>query len=120
MGSSPLQQSAPFTLASVQGNYAIDTSGASGGSLQVSTGQIGANGAGSVTSGSMDINTAGALITGQAVTGSYTAPAATGRATLTLTSTIPNFAAYVVSPTQVYVLGIQSGQVAVGALLRQF
>jgi hypothetical protein len=115
-----LQQSAPFTLASIQGNYAIDTSGISGASLQVSTGQIGANGAGSVTSGNMDVNTAGALITGQAVTGSYTAPAATGRTTLTLTSTIPNFAAYIVSPTQVYVLGIQSGQVAAGALLRQF
>ena len=115
-----LQESAPFALASIQGNYAIDTSGATGGSLQVSTGQIGANGTGSITSGSMDINTAGALIAGQAVTGSYTAPVATGRATLTLTSTIPNFAAYVVSPAQVYVLGIQSGQVAVGALLRQF
>ncbi len=115
-----LQQSAPFTLASIQGNYAIDTNGATGGSLQVTTGQISANGAGLVTSGSMDINTAGTLITGQAVTGSYTAPDATGRTTLTLTSTIPNFAAYVISPTQVYVLGIQSGQVAVGALLRQF
>jgi hypothetical protein len=115
-----LQQSTPFTLTSIQGNYAIDTSGASGGSLQVSTGQIGANGAGLVTSGSVDINTAGALTAGQAVTGSYTAPTTTGRAALTLTSTIPNFAAYIVSPTQVYVLGIQSGQVAVGALLRQF
>jgi len=115
-----LQQSAPFTLSSIQGNYAIETSGVSGASLQVSTGQIGSNGAGSVTSGSIDINTAGTLIAGQAVTGSYTLPAATGRATLTLTSTIPNYAVYVVSPTQIYILGIQPGQLAVGALLRQF
>jgi hypothetical protein len=54
------------------------------------------------------------------VTGSYSAPAANGRATFMLNSVTPNYAAYVVSPTQVYILGIQSGQLAVGALLRQF
>lgn len=115
-----LQQSAPFTLASIHGNYAIETSGISGASLQVSTGQIGANGAGTVTSGNIDINTGGTLTAGQAVTGSYSAPAATGRATLTLNSGAPNYAAYVVNSIQVYILGIQPGQLAVGALLRQF
>jgi hypothetical protein len=115
-----LQQSAPFTLASIQGNYAIETSGISGSSSQVSTGQLGADGAGTVTSGNIDVHTGGTLTTGLPVTGSYSAPAATGRATLALNSGTPNYAAYVVSPTQVYILGIQAGQLAVGALLRQF
>ncbi|HXP81373.1 MAG TPA: hypothetical protein VN976_15815 [Verrucomicrobiae bacterium] len=119
-GNFTLQQSGPFTLASIQGNYAIETSGVSAGSLQVSTGQIGANGAGAVTSGNIDTNTGGTLASGQAVTGAYTAPAATGRATLTLNSGTLNYAAYVVSPTQVYILGILPAQLAVGALLRQF
>jgi hypothetical protein len=112
------QQSAAFTIASIQGNYAIQTSGTSGSSLQVLTGQIGANGAGVVTSGNLDINTAGTLVSGQAVTGSYSAPAANGRATLTLNTV--NYAAYIVSPTQVYIVGIQPGQLAAGALLLQF
>ena len=86
----------------------------------MTTGQIGADGAGAITSGNMDTNTGGTLASGQAVTGSYTAPATTGRATLTLNSGTLNYAAYVVSPTQVYLLGIQPGQPAAGALLRQF
>lgn len=119
-GNFTLQQSGPFTLASIQGNYAIQTSGVSGTSLQVSTGQISADGAGAIPSGKIDSNTGGTLASGQAVTGAYTAPAATGRATLTLNSGTPNYAAYVVSPNQVYILGILPAQLAAGALLRQF
>ena len=119
-GNFTLQQTAAFTLASIQGNYAIETSGASGATSQVSTGQFGANGAGAIAAGNIDTNTGGSLAPAQPVTGSYTAPAANGRATLTLNAGAPNYAAYVVSPTQVYILGIQSGQLAAGALLRQF
>ncbi len=120
-GNFTLQQSAPFLLASINGNYAIESSGIFGTSMQVITGELGTDGAGAVTSGNLDINTGGTtLTTGQPVTGSYSAPAATGRATLTLNSGTLNYAAYVVSPTQVYLMGIQSGQLAVGALLRQF
>jgi len=120
-GNFTLQESAPFTLGSIVGNYAIETSGISGAALQVTTGELGANGTGALTSGSLDINTGGTtLTTGQTVTGSYTVPTSAGRATLTLNSGTPNYAAYVVSPTQVYLLGIQSGQLAVGTLLRQF
>lgn len=114
------QQSAAFTMASIQGNYAIETSGTSGSSLQDSTGEFSANGAGAITSGNIDTNTGGTLASGQTVTGSYTAPAANGRATLALNSTTPNYAAYVVSPTQVYIVGIQSGQLAAGTLLLRF
>jgi hypothetical protein len=119
-GNFTVQQSTAYTLASIQGNYAIATSGTSGASLQVSTGQIGTNCAGLITSGNIDINTAGTLTLGQTVTGSYSAPATSGPATLALNSSTPNYAAYVVNSTQVYLLGIQSGQLASGALLRQF
>lgn len=119
-GNFAAQQSGPFTLASIAGNYAIETTGISGATLQSSTGQVSANAAGLITAGNIDTNLGGALTTGQAVTGSYTAPDATGRATLSLNSNTPNYAAYVVSPTQVYILGIQPGQLAAGTLLRQF
>ena len=119
-GNFTVQQSAAFTLASVQGSYALATSGTVAASLQTTLGQIAANGTGLVTAGNIDINTAGTLAAGQAATGSYAAPAVTGRTTLALTAGTPNYSVYVVSPTQVYVLGIQPGQLAVGALLRQF
>jgi hypothetical protein len=119
-GNFTLQQSAAFTLASIQGNYAIETSGVSAAAPQVSTGELSANGAGAITLGNVDTNTGGTLAPGQPVTGSYAAPAANGRATIALNSSSPNYAAYVVSPTQIYILGMQSGQLAVGALLRQF
>jgi len=119
-GNFALQQSAAFSPASIQGNYAIGTSGTSGSSLQVSTGQLAADGKGAVPSGSLDTNTAGSLSSAQPLTGSYSAPAATGRATLALNSGALAYACYVLSPTQVYILGIKSGQLAAGALLRQF
>ncbi len=119
-GNFTLQQSAAFTLASIQGNYAIETSGISGTSLQSSTGELAADGAGTISSGSLDSNIAGTLTSGQAVTGSYTAPGSTGRSGLTLNSGSLSYAAYVISPTQVYILGILPGQLAAGALLRQF
>jgi hypothetical protein len=116
------QQSTPFTLASIQGNYAIATSGVSGSSGQDLTGQFGANGSGALASGAIDINTGGILTSGEAVAGTYTTPAVNGRATIVLnpSSDNRNFAGYVVSSTQVFVLGIDPGRVGVGALLRQF
>jgi hypothetical protein len=121
-GNFALQQSASFTQASIEGNYAIETSGPSGASI-VTTGQIATNGAGAATSGKLDINSGGTTLTsGQTVTGgAYTAPAANGRATLTLNPGALSYAAYVVSPTQVYLLELlPSGQPAAGTLLRQF
>ena len=119
-GSFALQQSTAFAQASIMGNYALLTSGTSGASAQDITGELAANGVGAITGGNIDINTGGALTMGQAVTGSYSTPAANGRATITLNSSTANFAGYVVSPTQIYLIGIQPGQLAAGQLLRQF
>jgi hypothetical protein len=114
------QQTAAFTLASIQGNYAISTTGLSGASPQVISGQLSANGTGQVTSGAIDINTAGTLTAGQLVTGSYVLPATSGRSTLVLNPLTDTFAVYIVNSTQVFVVGIDSGRVAAGTLLRKF
>jgi hypothetical protein len=116
------QQSAAFTLASIQGNYAISTTGLSGASAQVVSGQLTSNGAGLVTSGAIDINTAGTLTAGETVSGTYILPASSGRSTLTLNPSTDNrnFAVYVVNSTQVFVVGIDSGRVAAGTLFRKF
>ena len=115
------QQTTAFTLASIQGNYSINSNGLSAGNGQVITGQLAANGAGAVISGAIDINTAGTLTPAEAVTGTYLLPAANGRTTLVLNPTGDNrnFAVYVVNSTQAIIVGIDS-RVAAGALLRQF
>ena len=124
------QQSAAFTLSSIQGNYAIGTSGLSGSNTQVISGQFGVNGTGLVTSaGAIDINTAGTLTPAEPVaSGSYLTPATSGRTMLTLNPSTDNrnFAAYIVNSAvngqlqQIFVVGIDSGRVAAGTLFRQF
>ena len=105
---------------SIQGHYAIHTSGLLGPALQVISGQIVTDGVSQVTSGLIDVNTSGMLAAGQPASGSYSSPAASGRATLALNSTSANYAAYIVSSTQIFLVGIQTSQVAAGELLRQF
>jgi hypothetical protein len=121
------QQSAPFSLASPTqvSNYALQTAGLSGASLQTIAGQVTANGSDAIPSGTIDINTAGTLTTAQALTGTYTSPATNGRATLTLTSSTSSrtFAIYVVNSTQVFVVEsdpASSALLASGALYRRF
>ena len=116
------QQSGAFSLTSIQGNYAIAVSGTSGSSRQVILGQVKADGAGTIPSGAIDINTDGTLTPGEAVSGTYSAPAGSGRATLTLNPSTDNrnFAVYVVSSTQVLMVGIDGGRVSSGALFKQF
>jgi hypothetical protein len=116
------QQSAAFTIASIQGNYAIASAGTSGSSGQDITGQLAASGLGVLPSGAIDINTGGILTSSEAVSGTYAAPSTSGRTTLVLNPSADNrnFAGYVVNSTQVFVLGIDPGRVGVGALLRQF
>jgi hypothetical protein len=89
----------------------------------VVSGQLGTDGAGNVKTtppAAVDINTAGVLLPGVAVTGTYTAPAANGRATLALNPLSTGYAVYFVNSTEDFLLDLQSGQLAAGALLRQF
>jgi hypothetical protein len=122
------QQPTAFSLASIQGNYAIATNGLAGATIENITGQIAANGSGVVGAGAIDINTGGTLTTGKAVAGSYLTPGSNGRATLVLNPTTDNrnFAVYIVNSTlngqlqQVFAIGIDNGRLAAGNLLRQF
>ena len=107
------------------GNYSLQTTGLSAASLQTIAGQVSANGSGAIPSGTIDINTAGALTTGQALTGTYTSPAANGRATITLTSPTDSrtFAIYVVNSRQTLVIEsdvASPARLASGVMNRRF
>jgi len=128
------QQNASFALPQLSGTYAVDTSGLSGTSTEVITGDLTAavvNGAASIPSGTVDVNTGGATNAdvGIAAGSSYSTSSSAERGTLTLNLASPlnqtrDFAIYVVSSTQAFLVEIDAGAVpvrlAAGALLRQF
>jgi hypothetical protein len=107
---------------STQSSFAFAATGLSGASPQTLAGQLTANGAGAISSGHSEINTAGTLASAEAVTGSYTAASSAGRVVLTLNPTADNrnFALYVINPTQAFLIGSDSGRLAAGSLFRQF
>ena len=126
-----LQQGGPFAAASLQGTYAWNLAGLTAGGQENFVGQITADGAGKVSSGSLDINIndfapAGQTLVkqlgGEAVTGTYASVTATGRATMILNPSADNrnFVLYFVSPAQVFVLGADPARVAAGAVYKQF
>ncbi len=106
-----MQQTTAFTLASIQGNYSISSNGLSAGNGQVISGQLGANGAGAVTSGAIahqycgDIDSRGS--------GHRHLPAARWQwphdaCAESSAGDNRNFAVYVVNSTQVIIVGIDS------------
>jgi hypothetical protein len=122
------QQNNSFALSQIAGAYAVNTTGLSGSSAEVITGELAANGTGGVTAGALDINTAGNTAADVVITpaaNSFSISSSAERGTLTLNLGSPlnqtrNFAVYVVSPTHVFIVEIDSGRLAAGALLRQF
>jgi hypothetical protein len=115
------QQGAAFSLASLKGSYALETTGLSGASAETLTGQLSADGAGAIPSGSLDSNTAGATAS-ESASGTYLLPTVAGRATLTLNPSTDNrnFAVYIVNSAQAFVVGIDSGRIASGPMYRRF
>jgi hypothetical protein len=120
-GSFVQQQGAAFSLASLKGSYALQTTGLSGASAETLAGQLTADGAGAIPSGSLDINAAGATAS-ESASGTYLLPAVTGRATLTFNPSTDNrnFAVYIVNSTQAFVVGIDGGRLASGPMYRRF
>lgn len=120
-GSFAQQQSTPFSQASIKSSYALQTAGLSSTSAQTLAGQLSADGAGAISSGNLDINSAGTVAT-ESVTGTYSSPAATGRTTLTLNPSTDNrnFAVYIVNSRQVLVVGIDAGRLASGTMYLRF
>ncbi len=121
------QENASFAQSQIAGNYAISTSGRSASSDETITGELAADGAGAVSSGAVDLNTAGTVAPGVAITtGSYDTSSSAERGALTLslatspTAQTRNFAVYVVSSTQVFLVEIDTGQLASGSLFRRF
>src|SRR6266853_1704856 len=126
-GSFAQQQTTAFSLASFQGNYELQTTGlspASAQTIETIEGQMSANGAGAISSGAIDIDSAGTP-TSEAISGTYSLPGSNGRATLTLNPSTDNrnFAIYIVNSTQVFVVGIDAApaaRLASGAMSRRY
>ena len=127
-GTFALQQNASFALSQIAGTYAFSTSGPSSGSAEVITGDLATDGLGGVSAGTLDINTAGTTLSDVPITpaaNSFSTSSSAERGTLSLNLGSPanqtrNFGVYVVSPTQVFILEIDSGHPGAGALLKQF
>jgi hypothetical protein len=121
-GSLVQPQGGPFTLASLQTSYALSLSGVnSAGNEQDFVGQLKTNGAGTVTSGSLDINNFGATQTGVSNIGTYATIATNGRTTMTLTQP-QSLVLYFVSPTQIFaIVGADTNKtIASGSLYKLF
>jgi hypothetical protein len=122
------QQNTSFALSQIAGNYAFHTAGLSGATPETILGEFATDGSGAVSAGSIDINTGGTIVSDVAITpaaNSFSTSSSAERGTLTLNLGSPlnqtrNFAVYVVSPTQVFIVEIDSGRLAVGSLLKQF
>jgi hypothetical protein len=117
-GSIDLQTlSATPSLSDIAGNYSFAVSGAADGSeAEVFGGQIQVTGAGTVHV-TVDVNADGTLSTGGSNTGTYTAPDANGRATVTFGGDL--YAAYRVGPEVLRLLVLDSNRGDVGSALGQ-
>ena len=125
-GTMELQESSQFTLAGITGNYAFNLSGANGSNTPGSLAAAGAftsDGAGTISSGKLDVNNAGSPLTALALSppGSYTAPSAAGRGTLTLSSTFltQHFFYYIVDATHVKLVETDALGQLVGDVYKQ-
>jgi hypothetical protein len=117
-----LQPTPPsFGNSSFSGSYSIYLGGVAGSPArrQDILGQLTANGTGSVTAGTLDLNNFGVTQTLTPQTGVYTNVAATGRTTVQLSPT-RNLVLYFVNPTLIYALDTDSAGFAVGTLNDQF
>jgi len=121
-GSFMQQQAAAFPPGS---NYAVQTAGLSASSMQTTAGEIQVSLTPlTISLGNLDINTAGTVLS-EAVTGTYSSPAANGRATLTLNPPTPStdthaFTVYFVNFTQAFVLATDATRLGSGAVYRRF
>ena len=117
-------QGGPFTTASLSGSYALDLAGTNAAGptakRQDVLGQVTANGTGNVTASSLDVNNFGATQVGVPSIGTYTPVAANGRTTMLFNSPTRNLVLYLVSPTQIFAIDIDSTSPAIGALNKQF
>ncbi|HZQ91246.1 MAG TPA: hypothetical protein VFA60_05585 [Terriglobales bacterium] len=115
------QTPSQFTLASVQGGYAFNIGGQSAGRTVAIAGALVSGGAGGITSGRLDANVANVVTPDSALTGTYTAPDANGRGTLSIVSGLGtlNFAYYIVDTNRLKLVGTDTAQVLAGDVGKQ-
>lgn len=110
----------PFSNASLSGTYALSLAGTNTGGFFSIIGSLQLNGAGTVTGGVVDVNTASGVFTNQSVSGTYTIRS-NGQALATLTTPAGNFnlAFAVVSSQRALVMRFDTSATASGSLDRQ-
>lgn len=121
-GTLDLQQLPP--TGTLQGNYAIALRGSIAGTTPTPfamAGSIAATSGGSITSATLDFNNNFVASTAVTVSGSYTAQSASGRGTLTITSTIATqtFAYYAIDANRLKLVETDSARPAWGDLFTQ-
>ncbi len=119
-----LQDASQFTQAGITGSYAFNLSGANASNKPGSLAGAGAftsNGAGIISGGALDVNSAGTPSTGLSLSGTYGAPSATtGRGTMTLGGFgTQNLAYYIVDATHIKVLETDASAQLVGDMYKQ-
>lgn len=127
------QQVAVFSQTLLSGNYAVSASGLFGSTLETITGEMAADGAGNIGTGTLDVNAGGTPTSGQSLTGVYAASPSADRGTLTLTLPAPlnetrAFAVYAINPPQalplpvqqIILIGIDTGRISGGSLFLQY
>jgi hypothetical protein len=115
------QQGAPFSNSSVSGSYGFAIGGITTlGRINI-VGQLGADGAG-ITTGTEEVNEAGALSSAVSLTGTYTISAnGRGVATVTPTGGSPsNLRFYLASGSPIGIIGVDSTELLMGVARKQF
>jgi hypothetical protein len=119
IGLAHLQSSGPFSNSSVSGNYGFDVTGTIIGGGINAVGQLTANGTGNFT-GVEDVNESNVLTSAAPFLGTYSV-SATGRATaqLTVGGTASNFVFYMASPSEIFFVELDAGEVVSGFANKQ-
>jgi hypothetical protein len=123
-GAMDLQTAAELNASSFQGSYGFWFSGASAsqpmGTLRAA-GALAADGASAVTQGMMDVNDTGSAQTALSITGAFTAPATSGRGTLTLTTSAGTntFTYYQVDASHLKIVETDANGKGAGELVKQ-
>lgn len=112
-----LQLQYPAQFATLAGNYAFQLSGSTSGAATQEAGAFHADGSGTVTHAAADLVTPSAVTSQPSLTGSYSAPDAMGRGTLTVGT--QTFAYYFADTQHLALVETDGSRAASGQLLAQ-
>ena len=116
------QNASKIGLGFISGGYALRAAGLTGTTTQLAmAGSVTVDGAGNISRGIFDISSGSGVTTNAAASGTFGGPAASGRGTLTVSSTFgpQTFAFYQVDDTRLMLVEIDGANVLAGELLKQ-